>query len=81
MDPVTRAILLSWEWRVAVLLPVFLLAALYTLGWRRLRRRTRGAHRLANRWRLAAYLLGLALILLALISPIDVLGGQLFFMH
>lgn len=81
MDPVTRAVLLSWEWRIAVLLPIFLLAALYTLGWRRLRRRTRAAHRLANGWRLAAYLVGLGFILLALISPIDVLGGQLFFMH
>lgn len=84
MDPVTRAVLLSWEWRAEVVLPLTLLGVLYVLGWRRLRQRTRAAHatyRLANGWRLAAYLGGLVVILLALLSPIDVLGGQLFFMH
>lgn len=84
MDPVTRAVLLSWEWRVEVVLPLALLGVLYVLGWRRLRQRTRSAHagyRLANGWRLAAYLGGLLVVLLALVSPIDVLGGQLFFMH
>ena len=80
MDPVTRAILLSWEWRPAVLLPLLILGVLYTLGWRRLRQKS-SHRRLANGWRLAAYLTGLLLILLALVSPIDVLGGQLFFMH
>jgi cytochrome c oxidase assembly factor CtaG len=84
MDPVTRAVLLSWEWRAEVVLPLILLAVLYVRGWRHLRRRTRPArlpYRLANGWRLAAYLGGLLVILLALVSPIDVLGGQLFFMH
>ncbi len=81
MDPVTRAVLLSWEWRIEVVLPLALLVVLYVRGWRRLRRRTRAAYRLANGWRLAAYLGGLTVVLLALVSPIDVLGGQLFFMH
>jgi cytochrome c oxidase assembly factor CtaG len=84
MNPVIRAVLLSWEWRVEVVLPLTLLGIVYTLGWRRLRRRTRAArdsYRLANGWRLAAYLGGLLVVLLALVSPIDVLGGQLFFMH
>jgi putative membrane protein len=80
MDPITRAILLSWEWRIAVLLPLLVLAVLYVLGWRRLRQRSTHG-RLANGWRLAAYLGGLLLILLALVSPIDVLSSQLFFMH
>ncbi len=80
MDPVTRAILLSWEWRPAVLLPLLIFGVLYTLGWRRLRQKS-SHRRLANGWRLAAYLAGLLLLLLALVSPIDVLGGQLFFMH
>jgi cytochrome c oxidase assembly factor CtaG len=81
MDEITRAILLSWEWRVVVLLPLFLFAALYTLGWRRLRRRARRPQRLANGWRLTAYLVGVFLVGLALLSPIDVLAGQFFFMH
>ena len=81
MDPITRAVLLSWEWRVAVLLPVLTLAVLYAVGWRLLRARSRSGNRLANGWRLAAYVGGLFFVLLALVSPIDVLSGQLFFMH
>ncbi len=49
------------------------------MGWRRLRRR--GAQRFANGWRLASYLVGLALLIVALLSPVDVLSGQLFLMH
>lgn len=81
MDPVTRAVLRSWEWRLEVTLPLLLAAALYFVGWRRLRQRTAGRSRLANGWRLAAYWGGLLLIGLALLSPIDVLAGQLFFIH
>ena len=68
---------------VEVVLPLALLGVSTCLA-RRLRRRTRSvraAYRLANGWRLAAYLGGLAVVLLALVSPIDVLGGQFFFMH
>lgn len=79
MNPVTQALLLSWDVRIAVLLPLLLLGALQFIGWRRLRQR--GAQRFASRWRLASYLTGLVVIGLALFSPIDVLGGQLFFMH
>jgi cytochrome c oxidase assembly factor CtaG len=38
-------------------------------------------HPLATGWRLVAYLAGLILLGVALMSPIDVLGGQLFTMH
>lgn len=96
MDPVLRAVLLSWDWRLDVILVLALAGTLYTTGWWRLRERTRHSrkryqHRerrtahsrwpLAAGWRLAAYLLGLLFIGLALLSPVDVLGGQLFFMH
>lgn len=79
MDPVTKALLLSWDVRFEVLLPLTVLGALQLIGWLRLRKR--GAQRFANGWRLAAYLTGLVLLILALLSPIDVLSGQLFFMH
>lgn len=79
MDPVTKALLLSWDLRFEILLPLTILGALQFIGWRRLRRR--GAQRFANGWRLAAYTGGLLLLIVALMSPIDVLSGQLFFLH
>ena len=86
MDPILKAILLSWNWRLDVILPLLLLGILYTVGWRRLKMRTSRrkrshSNRLVKGWRLAAYLAGLFFVGLALLSPIDSLGGQLFFMH
>lgn len=80
MHPLARALLSSWEWRPEVLAVIVPLGLLYLLGWRRLRRQS--VHRkLANWWRLSSYLGGLGFIALSLMSPIDRLGGQLFFMH
>jgi cytochrome c oxidase assembly factor CtaG len=89
MDPVLKAVLLSWDLRVEVILALALAAVLYTLGWRHLRalrslagsspRKDRG--HLATGSRLAAYLGGLVILGLALMSPIDVLASQFFFMH
>ena len=92
MDPVLSALLLSWDWRAEVIVVLVAAGSLYTRGWWRLRRRQRGralpggrrpgaTQPLAAGWRLAAYLGGLAVLGIALMSPIDVLGGQLFFMH
>lgn len=92
MNPVTRAILLSWNWRIEIIIVLIVTGSLYTLGWWRLRRRTRmsgrsnparrrGQWRLAVTWRLLTYWLGLIFIALALLSPIDPLGEQYFFMH
>lgn len=86
MDPVTKAVLLSWNWRWDVTLVLVIMGALYVAGWIRLRKRTRRS-RIRNRgqlvtwWRLIAYISGLILAGVALMSPIDVLGQQLFFMH
>ncbi len=69
----------EWEWRADVSAVLLILGALYVLGWLRLRRR--GYHRLAG-WRgLVAYLAGLLVIAVALMSPIDPMGEQFFFMH
>ena len=90
MDPVLRAVLLSWDFRLELIVILFFLAYLFTGGWWRLRKRTRrkrttrqqsGSHELAARWRLVSYLSGLFIIAISLMSPIDVLGQQLFFMH
>lgn len=81
MNPITSATLRSWEWRPEVLIPLIVAGVVYFIGWRRLRLRGQQRQRLANGWRLLAYWLGLLIIGLALLSPIDVLGSQLFFMH
>jgi cytochrome c oxidase assembly factor CtaG len=70
----------AWVWRPAVLIPLCALGALYVRGWWRLRRapRTRGA---APAWRLAAYLAGLASVVLALCSPLELLSELSFTAH
>ena len=74
-DGIARA---EWHWRPDVLLVVVSFGTIYTHGWLRLRRRS--AHT-AQTWQLALYLLGLAAICLALISPIDALASTLLHMH
>lgn len=91
MDPVTKAVLLSWDWRIEVIIVLALAGTFYLRGWWRLRRRARSHERyrgyrrspwrLTAVWRPIAYVSGLLIIALALLSPIDVLGQQLFFMH
>jgi cytochrome c oxidase assembly factor CtaG len=90
MDPVTKAVLTSWGWRTEVILVLTLVGILYTRGWWLLRKRTHNRHKerkpgqpwpLSAGWRLASYLSGLLVMAFALMSPVDVMGGQLFFMH
>ncbi|MCA9966686.1 MAG: cytochrome c oxidase assembly protein [Anaerolineales bacterium] len=86
MDPVLKAVLLSWDWRIEVIVVLALAGTLYSRGWWRLWRRTnaggrKNGRKLTSRWRFGSYLLGLFFIALALISPIAPLGQQLFFMH
>ncbi len=70
----------AWVWRPAVLIPLGALGVLYVRGWWRLGRvpRTRGA---APAWRLAAYLAGLASVVLALCSPLELLSELSFTAH
>lgn len=82
MPPVWSALLQSWSWRIDLIIVLAMAGTIYTWGWLRLRRRTHGSkHRLATDWRLASYLGGLAVLAVALMSPIDVLGQQLFTFH
>jgi putative membrane protein len=90
MDPINKAILQSWNWRLEVIIPLLILGYLFTAGWLRLRNRTAdsrqkrpsaGRQLLTATWRLVSYWTGLVCIALSLLSPIDSLGQQLFFMH
>jgi putative membrane protein len=79
MNPILSVLLLSWAWRPEIILTLGLAATLHLIGRWRLKRR--GGKRIAARWRSVAYLGGLAIVWIALMSPIDVLAGQFFFMH
>ena len=76
-----QALFSQWEWRLIILIPLGILAVIYVTGWLTIRRRLGGRSRLANYWRLAAYIGGMVVLMTSLMSPIDLLGGQLFFMH
>jgi putative membrane protein len=83
MDPVARAALSSWDWRPEVIIPLLLLGSLFVIGWQRLRSRSRqhGYKSLGATWRPVSYIAGLLVVGVALMSPIEVLVQQLFFMH
>jgi cytochrome c oxidase assembly factor CtaG len=84
MDPIARAALSSWDWRPEVIAFMLMLGALFWLGWRRLRAigvRRHGWRSLGAVWRPLCYTGGLLVIGLALMSPLDVLVQQFFFMH
>jgi cytochrome c oxidase assembly factor CtaG len=85
-----------WELRWEVLIPMGVMLYLYLRGWFRLRaiqrrvdaRRRRQRWRLNRRgeplatpWRLASYLAGWGVLLVALISGIDAYGSMFFFVH
>jgi cytochrome c oxidase assembly factor CtaG len=79
MDPTLSVLLLSWAWRPEIILTLGLAAGLQLAGRWRLKRR--GSSQLVKPWRGVSYLVGLAVLGIALMSPIDVLSGQFFFMH
>jgi cytochrome c oxidase assembly factor CtaG len=76
MDP---QLLRAWDFRPEVLLTLLLAGTLFSLGWWRLRQVP--SERFARGWRLVAYLAGLGLLGLALLSPIDTLASYLLSMH
>lgn len=80
MHPLIKALLSTWEWRWDVLTVLLTAGTLYTVGWRRVAQRSNYS-KLATKRKLVAYFSGLVMLALALISPIDWLGGQLLFMH
>lgn len=78
MDP-TFIIRLSWAWRPEIILTLSLAATVHLIGRQRLKRK--GSTDLTKPWRSISYLSGLAILWIALMSPIDVLSDQFFYMH
>jgi putative membrane protein len=70
---------LSWSLAPGVLvaLPVYL--AVYVVRWRRVRGRS--GSRAASGWRLASFGAGIMAVFVALVTPVDRLGEQLFVFH
>lgn len=80
MHQLLQVLFAPWDLRSEVLVVLIPLGVLYTVGWRRLRKQSvRG--RLATWPRLLAYVGGLFVVALALMSPIDSLGSQLLVVH
>lgn len=84
MDPIVRAALTSWSWRPEVIIALLVFGTLFIVGWSRLRSISgppRNRRALGAVWRPVSYIAGLFVIGFALMSPLDVLVQQLFFMH
>jgi cytochrome c oxidase assembly factor CtaG len=64
----------SWTFEPGAILLIAVLAALYVPRWRRAR--DQAGPRGASGWRLAAWLGGLALLVVALLSPVDRLASR-----
>ncbi len=73
---------LSWSLEPSVLAATAFAGVIYVRRWWRVRRAsaTRGPGE-APVWRLCSFIASLLLILAALVSPVDALADQLFFMH
>ena len=69
----------QWEWRPEVVFSLGAFSLIYVLGWFRLR--SKGAKRLASTSRFISYLLGIVVLVIALLSPVDTLQSFLFSMH
>ena len=68
----------AWSWEPRVLAAIGLSAVLYARGAGRLWQRA-GVGRGLPRWRFNCFVAGLAALFLALVSPLDALGGGAFF--
>jgi putative membrane protein len=73
-------ILRWWSWDPAVLAPLVLSGLLYAVGLARLWRRA-GVDQGIRRWEAACFAAGWLGLFIALVSPLDALGGILFSAH
>jgi cytochrome c oxidase assembly factor CtaG len=78
MSPESRAIFEEWSPPVFLTTALVLSAIVYTRGWIAIRKTRRG---LFPAWRLAAFLLGLAVIWIAIASPLDGFADVLLSAH
>jgi cytochrome c oxidase assembly factor CtaG len=75
---VARAVLASWTFDPGFVLGLLLLAVIYGRGWRALNRQMPDRF---PAWRLASFLGGLATLIVAVASPLDVFAGLLLQVH
>ncbi|HSJ64206.1 MAG TPA: cytochrome c oxidase assembly protein [Gemmatimonadaceae bacterium] len=80
LPPAPHDLWSSWSLDPWIVIPMVAAAVLYARGLGRLRRRA-GALRGVPPWRAAAFAVGLLLMAVALISPLDALGSALFAAH
>ena len=78
MSAVASAVLESWTMPPAIVIPALTIALLYVRGVRRVRTQM-PAH--FPGWRVAAFLAGLVMLVVALASPLDAFGGLLLWAH
>jgi len=84
MSPFARAILQSWDLRLDVIAVLAFAMTIYVLGWLRLRKvgpADRPRSTTSSPWRLVSYCVGIVVVFVALLSPIDVLASHLFTLH
>ncbi len=73
---------LTWTFSPGVLIGVAILASAYLRRWRAVRLSNPAQRaRDAPIWRLGCFMASVAIVLVALISPVDALADQLFFAH
>jgi putative membrane protein len=72
---------LTWTFEPGVLIGVALVGGAYLKRWREVRRSSKRPGADAPAWRLCSFMAALLISMLALVSPIDALADQLFFMH
>lgn len=73
-----REVDVSWQWAPVVIALLVAACVVYSVRWARVRRRSRGD---VSGWRLASFLGGILVLFIALVSPVDPLGEQMFFWH
>lgn len=80
LPPAPHDLWSSWSFEPWVVVPMVVATLLYVIGTRRLTSGGR-ARRVLPRWRTASFAVGMFLMALALISPLDALGSALFAAH
>ena len=78
MDTVASAAFSSWSFDAQVIVPILLAAGLYLRGWLRLRRVLPSEF---SDSQLASFLSGLALVFIAIESPLDTFSSLLLGVH
>jgi cytochrome c oxidase assembly factor CtaG len=72
------AMMLPWAWEPGVVIPLAISAAAYAVGSRRPAAAT---ERPTGHWTIPCFWLGWVTLVIALVSPLDTLSDQLFWMH